>query len=177
MIYIGIDNGLTGGIAAVSDHPGPIIDLWPMPTRGKSKGNEVDAELVWSFIDKWKRDSDSVTVILETPMTGWGSQNKNEEGRQFRVSSRSIASMWDSYGAIRGVIESRGIRHHRITPQTWQKRMLVGCAKGDTKPAALAMARRLWPDEKWLASPRCKTPHDGMIDAALIAEYGRLSNL
>lgn len=164
MIYIGIDNGLTGGIAAVSDHPGPIIDLWPMPTRGKSKGNEVDAELVWSFIDKWKRDSDSVTVILETP-------GKYSPGVQ------SLCSMWDSYGAIRGVLESRGIRHHRITPQTWQKRMLVGCAKGDTKPAAFAMARRLWPDETWLASPRCKTPHDGMIDAALIAEYGRLSNL
>lgn len=162
MIYIGIDNGLTGGIVAVSDHPGPIIDLWPMPTRGKSKGNEVDAEMVWSFVDKWKRED--VTVILETP-------GKHSPGAQ------ALCSMWDSYGAIRGVLESRGIRHHRITPQAWQKRMLVGCSKGDTKPAALAMARRLWPDETWLASPRCKTPHDGMIDAALIAEYGRTSNL
>ena len=162
MIYIGIDNGLTGGLVAVSDHPGPIIDCWPMPTRGKSKGNEVDAEMVWSFIDKWKRDG--VTVILETP-------GKHSPGAQ------ALCSMWDSYGAIRGVLESRGIRHHRITPQAWQKRMLVGCAKGDTKPAALAMVRRLWPEETWLASPRCKTPHDGMIDAALIAEYGRISNL
>ena len=120
MIYIGIDNGLTGGLVAVSDHPGPIIDCWPMPTRGKAKGNEVDAEMVWSFVDKWDRAT--VTVILETP-------GKHSPGAQ------ALCSMWDSYGAIRGVLESRGIRHHRITPQAWQKRMLVGCAKGDTKPA------------------------------------------
>jgi hypothetical protein len=59
----------------------------------------------------------------------------------------------------------------------WQKVMLPGCAKGDTKPAALARARQLWPAESWLASPRCSKPHDGMIDAALIAEYGRIKNL
>jgi len=55
--------------------------------------------------------------------------------------------------------------------------MLVGCAKGDTKPAAKAKAQQLWPDEQWLATPRCKKAHDGMIDGALIAEYARIKNL
>lgn len=163
MIYIGIDNGLTGGLVALSDHPGPPIECWPMPTRGKAKGNEVDAATVWDFLSK-HGDWRSLTVILETP-------GKHSPGAQ------ALCSMWDSYGAIRGVLESRGIRHHRITPQSWQKRMLVGCAKGDTKPAALARARQLWPGETWLASTRCSKPHDGMIDAALIAEYGRTLNL
>ena len=108
----------------------------------------------------WK----NLTVILETP-------GKHSPGAQ------ALCSMWDSYGCIRGILESRGIRHHRIAPQQWQKKMLVGCAKGDTKPAALAKARQLWPQETWLASSRCSKPHDGMIDAALIAEYGRISNL
>ena len=161
-VYIGIDNGLTGGLVALSDHPGPPIAMEIMPTRGKSKGNEINAELVWSFIDQFCRDT--LTVILETP-------GKHSPGAQ------ALCSMWDSYGAIRGVLESRGIRHHRITPQAWQKKILVGCAKGDTKPAALAKARQLWPAENWLASPRCTKPHDGMIDAALIAEYGRILNL
>jgi hypothetical protein len=133
-----------------------------MPTRGKSKGNEVDAAAVWSFLCMWRLER--MTVVLETP-------GKHSPGAQ------ALCSMWDSYGAIRGVLESRGIRHHRITPQQWQKKMLPGCAKGDTKPAALAMAKRLWPSENWLASPRCSKPHDGMIDAALIAEYGRISSL
>jgi hypothetical protein len=163
MIYIGIDNGLTGGLVALSDHPGQPINMCVMPTRGKAKGNEVDAERVWAWIDEWQSCS-SVTVILETP-------GKHSPGAQ------ALCSMWDSYGAIRGVLESRRIRHHRITPQAWQKVMLPGCAKGDTKPAALAKARQLWPEESWLATPRSTKPHEGLIDAALIAEYGRISRL
>jgi len=164
-VYIGIDNGLTGGLVALSDHPGPPIEMIVMPTRGKTKGNEVDAKEVYFILSALSGGlSGRITVILETP-------GKHSPGAQ------ALCSMWDSYGAIRGVLESRGIRHHRITPQAWQKKMLPGCAKGDTKPAALAKARQLWPQENWLATPRSTVAHGGLIDAALIAEYGRISNL
>jgi len=164
-IYIGIDNGLTGGLVALSDHPGPPIEMIVMPTRGKTNGNEVDAKEVYFILSALSGGlSGRITVILETP-------GKHSPGAQ------ALCSMWDSYGAIRGVLESRGIRHHRITPQAWQKKMLPGCAKGDTKPAALAKARQLWPQENWLATPRSTVAHGGLIDAALIAEYGRISNL
>jgi hypothetical protein len=161
-IYIGIDNGLTGGLVALSDHPGPPILSWTMPIKAKAKGNEVSAEFVWDFIDKWDREY--VTVILETP-------GKHSPGAQ------ALCSMWDSFGAIRGVLESRGVRHIRIAPQTWQKAMLGKLEKGQTKPAALSKARQLWPDEKWLATPRSTKPHEGLIDAALIAEYARINQL
>ena len=164
-IYIGIDNGLTGGLVALSDHPGPPIEMIVMPTRGKTNGNEVDAKEVYFILSAISGGlSGRITVILETP-------GKHSPGAQ------ALSSMWDSYGAIRGVLESRGIRHHRITPQAWQKKMLPGCAKGDTKPAALAKARQLWPQENWLATPRSTVAHGGLIDAALIAEYGRILNL
>ena len=163
MIYIGIDNGLTGALVALSDHPGAPIAKIKMPTRGKVKGNEVDAEAVWDWLLAYK-EMGELTVTLETP-------GKHSPGAQ------ALCSMCDSYGAIRGILESRYIRHHRITPQAWQKIMLPGCAQGDTKPAALARAKQLWPGESWLASPRCTTPHDGLIDAALIAEYARIKNL
>jgi hypothetical protein len=164
-IYIGIDNGLTGGLVALSDHPGPPIEMIVMPTRGKTNGNEVDAKEVYFILSAISGGlSGRITVILETP-------GKHSPGAQ------ALCSMWDSYGAIRGVLESRGIRHHRITPQAWQKKMMPGCAKGDTKPAALAKARQLWPAESWLATPRSTVAHGGLIDAALIAEYGRILNL
>jgi len=162
MVYIGIDNGLTGGLVALSDHPGPPIETMVMPTLGKFKGNEVNSLIVWEFLAGYNLEE--ITVILETP-------------GKYSPGVLALCSMWDSYGAIRGVLESRGIRHHRITPQAWQKVMLPGCAKGDTKPAALAKARQLWPNETWLASPRCKVANSGLIDAALIAEYGRIKNL
>lgn len=160
MIYTGIDNGLSGALVAV-EVPGKILDAIAMPTRGKSKGNEVDAEKVWEFLSALAKYP--LTVILETP-------------GKFAKGVQAISSMWDSYGAIRGVLESRGIRHHRITPQAWQKVMLVGCKTGDTKPAALLRAKQLWPQEQWLETPRCKKPHEGLIDAALIAEYGRITD-
>lgn len=164
-LYIGIDNGLNGGLAAISAHHGVIIDKLTMPTRKLGKGNEVDALAILGWIHKLTAGSDSgITALLETP-------GKHSPGVM------ALCSMWDSYGAIRSILETRGIRHHRITPQSWQKIMLPGCEKGDTKPSALRKAKQLWPDEQWLATPRCKTPHDGMIDAALIAEYGRLKNL
>jgi hypothetical protein len=164
MLYIGIDNGLTGGLVALSDHPGPPIAMIPMPTRGKTKGNEVDAMALYEWLLSLDTAFDRMTVILETP-------GKHSPGAQ------ALCSMWDSYGAIRGVLECRLIRHHRITPQTWQKKMLPGCAKGDTKPAALAKARQLWPHETWLATTRSTVPHLGLVDASLIAEHGRISNL
>lgn len=160
MIYIGIDNGLSGGIVAVNGHE--IIKSNIMPTRGKASGNEVDAEILASFFDHFDRAE--ISAILETP-------------GKFAKGVQAISSMWDSYGAIRAVLECLGIRHHRIPPQRWQKAIIPNCAKGDTKPAALARARQLWPSENWLATARSTKPHEGMIDAALIAEYGRISNL
>jgi hypothetical protein len=164
MIYIGIDNGLSGGLAAV--HPnGYTPHLLAMPTRGKARGNELDAEAVYKWIRSIAAEtSESIAVILETP-------------GKFSKGVQAISSMWDSYGALRAVCEVMGLRHHRITPQQWQKVMLPGCAKGDTKPAALQKVRQLWPEETWLATPRSSKPHEGLIEAALIAEYGRRCNL
>jgi hypothetical protein len=165
MIYIGIDNGLSGALVAISSSAGLApIKMTAMPTRGKAKGNEVDGAAVYEWLLDLDTAFDRMTIILETP-------GKHSPGVQ------ALCSMWDSYGCIRGILECRGIRHHRITPQSWQKKMLPGCAKGDTKQAALAKAKQLWPSESWLASPRCKTPHSGYIDAALIGEFGRISRL
>jgi len=162
LIYIGIDNGLTGGLVAVG-FAGSLIDRVEMPTWNRKSGNKVDGQQVGDFLLK-HQSSDEVRVIIETP-------------GKFGAGVMAISSMWYSYGKICGVLEILRIRHHEITPQVWQKVMMPGCAKGDTKPAALAKARQLWPDERWLRSERCVKPHDGMIDAALIAEYGRIKNL
>jgi hypothetical protein len=162
MTVIGIDNGLTGGLVAISSITGCIVEKRVMPIQGKSKGNEVDTAAVFTFLDQWDRTD--ITAILETP-------GKHSPGLQ------ALCSMWDSYGAIRAVLETRGIRHHRIAPQTWQKAVLGNVQKGQTKPAALSRCRQLWPDESFLATSRSTKPHEGLVDAALIGEYGRIKML
>lgn len=87
-------------------------------------------------------------------------------------SYKAAVSMAASFHAVRGVLA--GYDFNRITAFIWQKAMLPGYKKGcDTKKLALQKARELWPDEKWLATPRSKVPHDGAVDACLIAEYLR----
>ncbi len=59
----------------------------------------------------------------------------------------------------------------RVSVHKWQKVMLGRVPKGRTKEVALKLANELEPSENWLANKRCRTPHDGMIDAYLIARY------
>ena len=45
--------------------------------------------------------------------------------------------------------------------------------KTDTKATSLLAVQRLFPNIDLRASERCKIPHDGIVDALLMAEYCR----
>jgi hypothetical protein len=65
--------------------------------------------------------------------------------------------------------------HHypvEVPAPTWQKVMLEGVLGDDTKDRALVAARNLWPDANFTME-RARKPHDGVVDALLLAEYGR----
>jgi hypothetical protein len=79
-----------------------------------------------------------------------------------------------SAGKILAILETRCISHSRILNYDWQPTMLGKVPQGKTKEYALNKVKQLWPDETFLATKRSSVPHDGMVDAALIAEYGRL---
>jgi hypothetical protein len=158
-IIIGIDNGISGALVAISAYHGKVIDKILMPTRSNGKSRECDALAVCEWIEKFQY-SDDVAVALETP-------SKHSPG------TLALCSMWDCYGVLRGILEAYSIQHIRIAPQTWQAEMLGKVPKGETKPYARAKAKELWATEKWLATPRSKKAHGGLVDAALIAEFYR----
>ena len=158
-IIIGIDNGISGSLVAISAYHGKVIDSILMPTRSTGTSRECDAVAVCEWIERFTR-TDDIAVALETP-------SKHSPG------TLALCSMWDCYGAIRGILESCGIRHIRIAPRTWQSVMLGVVPKGETKAYARAKAAQIWHDEDWLATPRSKKAHEGFIDAALIAEFYR----
>ena len=158
-IIIGIDNGISGALVALSAYSGMVLDSILMPTRTTSSSRECDALAVCEWIEKLQY-SDEVAVALETP-------SKHSPG------TLALCSMWDCYGVIRGILETYSIRHIRIAPRTWQAEMLGKVPKGKTKAYARAKAREIWHDEDWLATPRSKKAHEGLVDAALIAEFYR----
>jgi hypothetical protein len=162
---IGIDNGISGGLVAISDHDGSYIDGITMPILKWKKRNEIDVSAVRAWIKNVTGEPYKLaSITIEEP---GGSK-----------SAKAACSMAGSFHSLRALLEIEWPKiWHRITPQSWQKAMLPNCKAGDTKPRALALAKELWPDETFLASPRCKVPHDGLIDAALIAEFSRRKKL
>lgn len=164
MTYIGIDNGLDGGIVAVNG--AEIISQMVTPTKALGKGRMVDLFKLDIFLGSFE---EPVTVIVETAM-------KHSAG------NLALCSTWFSFGMIRATLELREFRFHVITPQVWQKEFwtrpkLAKNQKFDTKAAALNAASQLWPRHDWTKSERAVKAHDGLVDAALIAEYGRRKNL
>lgn len=159
-VYIGIDNGLKGGVAVLH---GGKLSLHVMPVFSDGKKKRVDSlefdRLLQTYISNMPH-----FIAYEKP---GGSK-----------SATAAASMADSFARMDTVIAMRRYMRDPITPQKWQKmfwtkpKMPKG-VKFDTKAAALNVAKRLWPDQNWLASPRCRVAHDGLVDAALIAEYCR----
>jgi len=163
-VIIGIDNGVSGSLAAISAHNGAFIDAITMPIQKARKGNEIDVVEVERWIESVAAGFHNIhCAILEEP---GGSK-----------SAKAATSMAGSFHALRTVLTLAGIRWHRITPQKWQREMMPGCNSGDTKPRALELAKRLWPDETFLATERSKVPNHNIVDAALLAEYARIKKL
>jgi hypothetical protein len=152
-LFAGVDNGVSGAVAIVSVN-GALVDAWPMPVRKRGK-NEVDVERLRRQLMSYGSVQD-MRFVVEEPV---GSKSLN-----------AAKSMAASFHAVRGLIEGLGGNFQGVPAREWQ-RALLGKTKGDTKELALAKAQELWPDFTWLASSRCKVPHDGMVDAALIAVY------
>lgn len=169
-MYIGIDNGLDGGIAALTDS-GQIVLLAPLPVVKTGKTRRLDVTELAATIDRLQAKSElPIRVVVERP-------TKHSPGKM------ALCSTWFTYGQIEGMIEVK--RYPSIvmdSPLKWQKefwarpKMAAG-QKFDTKAAALSVAKRLFPEQGFLASARCTKPHDGMVDAVLIAEYARRKHL
>lgn len=90
------------------------------------------------------------------------------------VSIKSTFSTALNFGRLIGFLEAFEVPHSLVPPQTWQKIMWLGTdSKLDAKPRSLQAAKRLFPSTELRASERCRIAHDGIVDALLIAEYGR----
>ncbi len=169
MIVVGIDIGLHGGLCALSEVAGasPIATL-PMPLTDVLDGSgkwveEIDVRAVLDWF-----------VTLQTPAAKF--RVAIEECPPHSRSKGAMRSMAYSYGLLVGMLRTKGIRPTPIPPgnmnRGWQKALLGKVPKGETKAYALAKAKELWPDEDFIPG-RCRTPHDGIVDAALIAEFHR----
>ncbi len=88
------------------------------------------------------------------------------------MDSSGVVSMFTfgaCWGLVRGICTGLGLSYELARPQEWQRALLAGQAEG----SEYLVASRLWPQAEWRQSERSQKPHEGLVDAALIAEYGR----
>lgn len=175
--YIGIDCGLDGGIVTL-DSAGNIIDQRVMPVVAIGKGRKIDLAELCGFLFGLNRDclgydTKHATVILENP-------------GHHAPSAAGLRSMTYSFAVCEALCVAHGLRYHEVMAQKWQKEFWSKPAsmkgkKFDTKAAALAECKKLWPGNEWRQVGKTgkllKHPADGICDAALICEYGRRKNI
>lgn len=162
MNIIGIDCGINGGISEL-DQAGNIADQIVMPTIKVGKKNKIDLNCLAKLFSL--ADPKQTMTIVEDP----GGHAPSAAG---------LRSMTYSFAAIEALLIANSLQYKTMRAIEWQRvfwekpKMPKGM-KFDTKAAALNQANQLWPDNDWTATERSRKPHDGMIDAALIAEAGR----
>ena len=145
MLFMGIDPGIKGGVAIISDSPEIYPCVYPLSNTG-----QLAIDLAACSFGH---------VVLEKAQT------------MPRQGICSAFSYGVGFGRLLQLIEDSGAPHTLVPPARWTKLLHVGC-RGTPKVKSLQACRRLFPGVN-LIPPGKRVPHDGIVDALLLAEYAR----
>lgn len=169
-IFCGIDVGRAGGIALV-DSAGRLVDVYEMPL---THDEETDAWELFKIISSIK--ADSVHIIFERLNSFFG------------MSQAGIIGVSREGGIVYAVSQISRHPFTKVSPKKWQNFIFAnekqifkqekGKAKLDTKKMAANVFTKNFPDyEKFkVVTKRTGNLRDGIVDAALLAQYGRMNN-
>ena len=159
-LYLGVDPGYQGAIVAL-DGSGRLAEQWEMPVLGTARRPvDYDTERITAILG-----SDAALVTIEDP------------ARVVRVAGRMIPStvLREGVALMRGICAGLGVPVRLVAPQTWQAGMARALG-GGPKARSVALARVRWPDLD-LRPGRRRVDHDGLADAAHVADWGRVEAL
>lgn len=149
---LGLDPGLSGGLAII--HSGGVITE-PMPVIG----NVIDKRglLTWLRANRDLIEMAYLELSASRP----------------KQSSQSTFTFGRGFGTLEMALEAAEIPYQVVPPNVWCKVIHAGMPKDmKAKDKSRIVAARLFPNLDLRESPRCKVPHEGMMDATLIASYG-----
>lgn len=149
-LWLGIDPGLTGAVAAVDAHGGiSLIEDLPTVTRGSGK---VKREL----------DPAGLAHLLRPITDEIGLAVVERVGSMPGQGVASVFSLGHSAGVIVGVLGTLGIPVQLVAPATWKKHFTIGRDKGMSR----TVASRLYP----LCNLNRVKDHN-LAEALLLARY------
>jgi crossover junction endodeoxyribonuclease RuvC len=149
VIYIGIDPGLDGALAAITPNG---LEVYDTPTYRSEKGKRRYSTAMMSRILGGLRERGAATAMIEAvhAMPGQG--------------VTSMFSMGYGLGLWHALLVGHEILWDAVSPQRWKKVFDLDRDKDKSR----VLAQSLFPGEFF----KRKKDH-GRAEAALIAEYGR----
>lgn len=151
LLTMGIDPGKAGGISFI-DETGKLVSYYKMmPVFEIAELSELSL-VHRCFIEKSQAMSKNGAKQGVTAMFNYG----------------------QGFGELLGLLAAYKIPHVLVNPRKWQAKMLGKFPTGTSKHAAYLKAKQLWPHHTFIIGKLGKVPHNGAIDASVIAEYGRL---
>ena len=168
IIYIGIDNGVSGSIG-VMDDVGAGVEFHLVPTKeelnyqkDKKKITRLNFPAFTAWLEDLKRRCYGdvvIRAILETPFVNPGN---------FVATATSLRC----FEATIIALEQAGISRQYITSGDWQKKLLPGVkGRPNLKKASLDVGTRMFP--QFVAEIKKQKDADGL----LITEYARSMKL
>ena len=128
MRIIGIDPGLSGGIAVLDDLK--IYDIFDMPimSEGKKNKNQLNSAQLVNIINEHVLKNEDTFVIVEqvSAMPGQG--------------VTSMFNFGQTFGAIKGVCAALGLPIYFVRPSKWKKHFeLINSSKDSSRTKAIEM--------------------------------------
>jgi crossover junction endodeoxyribonuclease RuvC len=170
MRVMGIDPGLSGGLALIDTRTGEVVvDDMPVLVvsskkvrvkKGKKAGTlrkkdklTVDGKAVGDWVEKYEPDVAVVEAVASRPEQG----------------VVSVFAFGEAFGAVCGAVAAMNIPVQRVAPSVWKRRLgLIGV----DKKASLKVARKLY---KRAEARLGRVKDNGRAEALLIAHYSTLN--
>ena len=155
MRIIGIDPGLSGGIAILDDLK--IYDIFDMPvmSEGKKNKNQLNSAQLVNILNKHVLKKENTFVIVEqvSAMPGQG--------------VTSMFNFGQTFGSIKGICAALGLPIFYVRPAKWKKHFeLINSSKDASRTKVIEM----YPS---ISSRLTKKKDVNKADAILIARYFR----
>ena len=159
MLVVGVDPGKRGGITALDLKTGDIEVSEVFPTLA----GQLNPKLLYEFLTDTLTAKSPVRVFCE------------KVGARPGQAGKAMFTFGKGFGYLEMAFVAIGLPYELVAPHVWAKSMHAGVDGKirDTKKKSLVAAMRLWPKESFKENSRCRVPHDGLFESALIAEYGR----
>lgn len=178
-VYIGIDNGISGAIAVVSEDRNAAFVL-PIPivshSATKRKRDKKTGQMVTAVKKSNSYDTDGLANLFVLLRQNYDIRGVYLEQAQVmhRDGKVSAGKVMVGFGIMQGVLAALGIGYSLVAPQTWQSRLIKGVIGVDTKERAFKVAKTIYPfmhDSLARVNRNGRTEiNDGACDAILLAE-------